>query len=553
MGIQDLFKHIKEKCKDCVEEVHMSEFKNKKVIVDGNGFLYTYGYGGRKGTIFQQFAWMVYDIRSMDGDLAVVFDGKAPKWKQKTKEIRQQLKQKQLEKKENLEKEMKTIEDNLAPETTEKLKNFNPSKDFLLDLLIEDENTSIQQSTSNEEVDQKLRYMQQEHKYDQCLKSEIVITPELIEQVKNFLKQLQVCVIQAVEEAEPLCAILNRLGIFDYVLSEDSDVFAFGGKYLITGFSWKGQRDTKMRGYSLSKILNSMKLNQEQFISVCTLTGNDYNKDIKIPQMGFVRALKCIQTWGNLTKFFQEWKKFREKYNEYLSTTSNLIEENESKKEVQEKQKITLHSGLTFILPSTKKKKMTSDEKLLSHFGIIPEEHQVIFEEIFRYFTDIHSTQTVPSISNLRETLAKYDFLSSQSIKQEKNTTSSTSNNNNSFNDEILSILSKPKKKFPENINWEKIKEFFKEQSILDLYCDQWETTYTTTSNKMKSPLKPSPLKSSPHKMPFSSQEDLFISKKPKFEEEDRKFQEQQQKEQLNEEKERMEKFKKFSKYTSKK
>ena len=55
--------------------------------------------------------------------------------------------------------------------------------------------------------------------------------------VKTILKLLGAIVIKSPEgEAEGTCCLLKRLGYCDYVISADSDRFAFGGIQLIKQF-----------------------------------------------------------------------------------------------------------------------------------------------------------------------------------------------------------------------------------------------------------------------------------------------------------------------------
>ena len=77
----------------------------------------------------------------------------------------------------------------------------------------------------------------------------------------------------------------------DYVVTEDSDVFAYGCPVLVTKINTATDTCFIIK---LEKILETLSLSQEQFLDFCIMCSCDYNTNI--PGIGPERAFKLIQT-----------------------------------------------------------------------------------------------------------------------------------------------------------------------------------------------------------------------------------------------------------------
>ncbi|XP_034557951.1 probable flap endonuclease 1 homolog [Notolabrus celidotus] len=107
----------------------------------------------------------------------------------------------------------------------------------------------------------------------------------------QLLKFLGVPFVQALGDAEALCACLVKEGTVDAVASEDMDTLPFGASTLIRQLNAK--RESEVIEYSLPKLLEKLQINHEEFVDLCILLGCDYCE--KITGLGPVRALKLIQ------------------------------------------------------------------------------------------------------------------------------------------------------------------------------------------------------------------------------------------------------------------
>ena len=126
--------------------------------------------------------------------------------------------------------------------------------------------------------------------------------------LKKMLELFGVPYIQAPGEAEALGAYLSSVGKIKAVLTEDTDVLAYGTSIYISNLnSSTGYCD----GIYLSEVLESFEFSQEEFLDFCIMCGTDYNDNIPGYAAGnvfkFITKYKCIEN------FIEEDKKERSK------------------------------------------------------------------------------------------------------------------------------------------------------------------------------------------------------------------------------------------------
>lgn len=125
----------------------------------------------------------------------------------------------------------------------------------------------------------------------------IKVTEEDVSALKRLLGQLNITYYQASGEADTLLAALFEAGKIDGVISEDSDLMTHGIKYLVRGLIDAGNRSAGVVNlYDLDQVYLGLKLNKQQFIDFCILSGCDYCD--RIPGVGPVSALKHIRSGG---------------------------------------------------------------------------------------------------------------------------------------------------------------------------------------------------------------------------------------------------------------
>lgn len=84
--------------------------------------------------------------------------------------------------------------------------------------------------------------------------------------------------VEAYGEADGMLAQLCNENIIDGVISDDSDLLAFGCKRLFRNFDVHSDEITE---YNLEKILNNLELTYSQFLDMCILMGTDFNERLR--------------------------------------------------------------------------------------------------------------------------------------------------------------------------------------------------------------------------------------------------------------------------------
>lgn len=130
-----------------------------------------------------------------------------------------------------------------------------------------------------------------------------VLTPEMVKEAKKLVSLLGCPVIQAPSEGEAQCAHLIKKGEADFAVSQDYDSLIFGCLNLVRNLSIEGRRKKAGRfAYSvvkpeiitLSDVLNELGLDIDQLIVLAILVGTDYNPG-GIKGIGPKTALKLVK------------------------------------------------------------------------------------------------------------------------------------------------------------------------------------------------------------------------------------------------------------------
>ena len=129
---------------------------------------------------------------------------------------------------------------------------------------------------------------------------------EDIDNVKNLITSMGFKHIEALGEADKLCAALVRKNKVYGVLTEDMDLFAYGCPVVFRYFSLINH--TVMQ-YNLKDILKKLKISLENFQLLCVMSGTDYLKSNKnvfyylncYKKSKYMRFDKWLQIHNNLT------------------------------------------------------------------------------------------------------------------------------------------------------------------------------------------------------------------------------------------------------------
>ncbi len=283
MGIKSLHKLLRKHAEDAYTKIHISEFAFKKVAIDMS--LYMCKYKAICGD-----AWitaivnLVVCLRENEVHCVFIYDGKAVDEKDEEKQCRCL----EREKRENMVMELE-----LALDIYHKTGEIS---DILIMLYDKIKDKPFQQRLLSN-VPQKsginMKIIEDEirKKRSQLLN----ISKSDYDMTREMFDILSIPYFTAPTEAETMCADLCKRGLVHAVLSEDTDVLAYGANILLTEIDPFKHTCVKIEHDIL---LKSIDLNYESFLDLCIMCGTDYNKNIA--GIGPEKAYKLITKHQNI-------------------------------------------------------------------------------------------------------------------------------------------------------------------------------------------------------------------------------------------------------------
>jgi 5'-3' exonuclease len=259
MGIKNLNKFLREKCPEVFEPTHISLFGFKKVAIDISLYLYKFkAIAGERW--LSAFLNLVASLRRNHIHCVFVFDGKSPPEKNEERAKRRRAREK-------LAKYIYELQEGVSqyhrtgaiPEILLKLWRRKRSSKRLLG-----KSKSVDIDWILDKVKQKSYQL-------------IDIKPEDFQVAKDLFSILSIPCITAPWEAEKMCAKLCTDGLVDAVLSEDTDVIAYGAQVFITKIDT--YQDTAVV-LNNDKIREALGLTYSQLLDLCIMCGTDYNPNI---------------------------------------------------------------------------------------------------------------------------------------------------------------------------------------------------------------------------------------------------------------------------------
>ncbi|KAK3441384.1 hypothetical protein EUGRSUZ_B01348 [Eucalyptus grandis] len=140
-------------------------------------------------------------------------------------------------------------------------------------------------------------------------KRTVKVTQQHNEDCKRLLRLIGVPVVEATSEAEAQCAALCKAGKVYAVASEDMDSLTFGAPKFLRHLMDPSSRKVPVMEFEISKILEEMNLDMDQFIDLCILSGCDYCESIR--GIGGLTALKLIRRHGSIENILENINKQR--------------------------------------------------------------------------------------------------------------------------------------------------------------------------------------------------------------------------------------------------
>ena len=150
--------------------------------------------------------------------------------------------------------------------------------------------------------EQELKALRNQQKKDRRDADEV--TQVMITECQALLRLFGIPYITAPMEAEAQCAELVRLGLVDGVVTDDCDIFLFGGTRVYKNIF---NSNKFVECYLSTDIEKELSLSRDQLIAIAHLLGSDYTEGL--PGVGPVTAVEIISEFPTATGLqeFKEW------------------------------------------------------------------------------------------------------------------------------------------------------------------------------------------------------------------------------------------------------
>ncbi|KAI4282922.1 MAG: hypothetical protein L6R35_005287 [Caloplaca aegaea] len=155
------------------------------------------------------------------------------------------------------------------------------------------------QAQNAEEYEKELRQLRNQQKKDRRDADEV--THVMVTECQQLLKLFGLPYITAPMEAEAQCAELVALGLVDGIVTDDSDIFLFGGTRVYKNMFNQAKF---VECYLTADLEKEYSLDRQKLIGVAHLLGSDYTEGI--PSVGPVTALEILSEFETLEQFV-EW------------------------------------------------------------------------------------------------------------------------------------------------------------------------------------------------------------------------------------------------------
>lgn len=275
MGIKNLHRILEKYAPACYTPKHLSEYQYKKIAIDIS--LYLYKYKAIAGPRWlDSFVALIHSLRKWNVHCIFIYDGQAPAEKLEEQKRRRETRAKMGDKIDVLEAEIAQYEaDGTIGDALKELCYVQPVSLF------------------RKEVAPRFDIQIAKDRVLKMNSQMISITADDLKTSMDLFNVLKIPYTKAPGEAENYAAHLCKYGIVDAVLSEDTDVLAYGAPTFLTKID---TREDTVVEICYEKILESTGMSAATFTDLCIMCECDYNSNI--PQIGFEKSFTLLKEHG---------------------------------------------------------------------------------------------------------------------------------------------------------------------------------------------------------------------------------------------------------------
>ncbi|KMP06427.1 DNA-repair protein rad13 [Coccidioides immitis RMSCC 2394] len=158
------------------------------------------------------------------------------------------------------------------------------------------------QAENAHDYERELKQLRAQQKKDRRDADEV--SQIMVAECQQLLKLFGLPYVTAPMEAEAQCAELVSLGLVDGIVTDDSDIFLFGGTRIYKNMFNQAKF---VECYLASDLEKEYSLDRKKLISFAHLLGSDYTEGI--PGIGPVTALEILTEFPGLEEFRDWWSK----------------------------------------------------------------------------------------------------------------------------------------------------------------------------------------------------------------------------------------------------
>ncbi|KAF9581163.1 DNA repair protein rad2 [Lunasporangiospora selenospora] len=129
------------------------------------------------------------------------------------------------------------------------------------------------------------------------------VTETMVAETQSLLRLFGIPYLVAPMEAEAQCADLQIRGVVDGILTEDSDVFLFGG---VRVFKNMFREEQHVECYLMRDVERELGVGRDRLVSLAYLLGSDYTVGVK--GVGIVTAMEILRLFPTLESFASWWR-----------------------------------------------------------------------------------------------------------------------------------------------------------------------------------------------------------------------------------------------------
>ena len=268
MGIKNLHTFLRKHVPHVYKEISLTQFAYKHIAIDLSIYLCKYKALYKERWI-DSFLSLMTCLRENEIHFVFILDSKSPPEKDNEKKHRSLQREKLRNRIIEMEKAFRLLlEKNEISPCIEKF--FHP-KNYHHEASIQQVSTEIDRLKSN---------LLDIHMEDFTL-------------IKQLFDILQVPYYYAHGEAEATCSHLCKNGIVDAVMTEDTDILAYGCPISLHKIDINNNTITMI---NMDYLLNELNMNYSTFRDFCIMCGTDYNSNI--PKIGSDRSYKLMKEHG---------------------------------------------------------------------------------------------------------------------------------------------------------------------------------------------------------------------------------------------------------------